>query len=100
MNEQPWKNYYPEELNSMSTLIANVMIADSILDKEDWPIDTIIITSGVVTKQMPVCYSNVYQIPNMEGWDMRMLEIWLNSNQEQILDPDGSENNIAIMEGF
>ncbi len=55
--------------------IVDVRIADDVLEEEDWGIDQLIITYGIVRYQNHIS-KGVYTIPDMVGWNVGDVVTW------------------------
>ena len=55
--------------------IVDIRIADDVLEEEDWGIDQLIITHGIVRYQIH-CAKGVYTMPDMVGWNVGDVVTW------------------------
>ncbi|KKL47509.1 hypothetical protein LCGC14_2334780, partial [marine sediment metagenome] len=61
--------------NLNSDCVVNVRISDNQLDEEDWAVDGLTISNGVVIKQLHLT-KGVYTLPDMVGWTTDELIWW------------------------
>jgi len=59
-----------------------IQIVDGVLDPENWPVDAIVIKTGVVVRQTDAYRSNevVYKMPNFVGMDEKELRLFINQH--------------------
>jgi len=52
-----------------------IRISDNVLEKEDWPVNLLIIRDGLVVKEEEIC-PGAYRFEYMEGWTTHELCLW------------------------